>query len=79
VRLSYPANSNRASNVPVTVMHARGEKRVAVNQRQKPEIDGLFHSLGTFEFSGTASVLVETSDADGYVVIDAVQFLPVTD
>ena len=76
VRVSYPPNSNRAGNVPITVTHAAGKHRATVNQRQKPPIDGLFQSLGTFEFTGEASVTIGTENVDGYVIIDAVQFLP---
>jgi hypothetical protein len=75
VRLSYPPNKNRASNVPVTVTHAGGRDRVSINQRQPPPIDGLFQSLGTFKFADVARVTVDTSDTDGHVIIDAVQFL----
>jgi hypothetical protein len=75
VRISYPPNNNRASNVPVTVVHSGGRKTTQINQREKPPIDGLFQSLGTFEFSGTGTVIVETKDTNGYVIIDAVQFL----
>jgi hypothetical protein len=77
VRISYPPNANRASNVPVTVTHADGTTELTVNQRQPPPIDGIFQSLGTFDFAGTASVTVGTENTDGYVVIDSVQFLPI--
>ena len=77
VRISYPPNANRASNVPVTVTHIGGTTRLIVNQRQPPPIDRIFHPLGEFEFVDTASVTVGTENTNGYVVIDAVQFLPV--
>jgi hypothetical protein len=76
VRLSYPPNRNRATNVPVTVVHAGGRFPLRVNQRQEPPIDGLFRSLGTFEFGQSGTVVVDTADTDGHVIIDAVQFLP---
>jgi hypothetical protein len=77
VRLSYPPNQNRATNVPVDIQHADGATRVHVNQRAIPPIDGLFVSLGTFRFVDAASVIVRTEGTDGYVILDAVQFLPV--
>lgn len=79
VRLSYSPNANRATNVPVTVKHADGEKVATVNQRQKPTTDGAFVSLGTFAFEkGTAgSVTVTNKDVDGHVIIDAVVWVPV--
>jgi len=77
VRLSYSANPNRATNVPVVVHHAGGEQAVVVNQKQAPEIDGLFVSLGEFEFHTDASavVVISNRDVDGYVIADAVQWL----
>lgn len=77
VRLSYPANRNRATNVPVTVVHAEGKGNLVVNQRQTPPIDGLFRSLGIFQFTETGKVIIHTDGTDGHVIIDAVQFLRV--
>ncbi|HEY7157048.1 MAG TPA: FAD-dependent oxidoreductase [Gemmataceae bacterium] len=81
VRLSYSPASNRASNVPVVIRHAGGETTVAVNQRKAPTLDRAFVSLGTFRFDKGRSGYVEirNTDADGYVVIDAVQWLPAKD
>lgn len=78
VRLAYTANANRASQVPVTVYSADGERTIKVNQRSKPPIDGLFVSLGEFNFTTKqpATVVISNRDADGYVIADAVQWLP---
>jgi hypothetical protein len=78
VRLAYIPANNRANNVPVTVRHAGGEAKVTVNERKTPDIDKLWLSLGTFEFKADqpASVVVSNEGANGYVIIDAVQFLP---
>ncbi len=77
VRLAYSASDNRAANVPVTIHHADGADTVQVNQRQVPTIDGVFVSLGTFRFAPEqpAVVVIATEDTDGYVIVDAVQFL----
>ncbi len=77
VRLAYPAHGNRATNVPVTIEHALGTKKVTVNQRNEPEIEKVFTSLGTFTFSleKPARVTVHTRGTDGYVVVDAVQWV----
>jgi hypothetical protein len=71
-------NGNRATNVPVTIHHANGEAKVLVNQKLKPAVDGIFHVVGTFEFSAGQADWVEIGNAgtDGHVVIDAVQWLP---
>jgi hypothetical protein len=78
VRLSYSANPNRASNVPVTIVHADGKTTVKVNQRQAAPLDRAFLSLGTFRFERGNSGYVEIAnrDVDGFVIIDAVQWLP---
>ena len=80
VRFGYTPNSNRASNVRVEVQHAGGSQTFTVNQRLLPPEDGLFLPLGVFEFQpGTPAVVtVSNRDADGYVVVDAVQWMPVT-
>jgi hypothetical protein len=79
VRFAYPENPNRATNAAVKVFHAHGTTERVVNQREKPALDGRFVSLGTFDFAAGAVAKVEVSNAgaDGYVVVDAVQFLPV--
>ncbi|MBN9120735.1 MAG: FAD-dependent oxidoreductase [Planctomycetes bacterium] len=79
VRLAYTANPNRATNAKATVAHAGGKAEVKVDQRKKPPVDGLWVSLGTFEFEKgkTGSVTISTDGADGFVVIDAVQWIPV--
>ena len=78
VRLSYSPNPNRATNVPVTVVHADGKTTVKVNQQKAPTIDKLFISLGTFRFEKGKEGYVEigNKDVDGFVIIDAVQWLP---
>ncbi|NLT72105.1 MAG: FAD-dependent oxidoreductase, partial [Verrucomicrobiaceae bacterium] len=76
VRLAYPPNNNRASNVPVEVTHGGGVEKILVNQKKAPS-DGLFETLGTFDFPvGEASVKVSNTGTDGYVILDAVQWLP---
>ena len=59
VRLAYPANSNRATNVRVVVRHADGTAEIKVNQRQEPPIDGLFVELGKFRFAKSGPCVVE--------------------
>ena len=77
VRFAVSHNPNRAKNVPVTVHHAEGKKTVTIDQNTKPPIDGLWVSLGRFPFEAKAVVVLETKGTKGYVVADAVQFLPV--
>ena len=78
VRLAYTPNPNRASNVPVGIEHSGGEAAAKVDQRKEPPIEGTFVSLGTYEFNegAVAAVTVSNSGADGFVIIDGVQWLP---
>jgi hypothetical protein len=78
IRISYPKNSNRATNVPVTVKSAAGTKSVTLNQREVASNDP-FHTIGTFALQKgeTASVTISNEGTDGYVIIDAVQWLKV--
>jgi len=78
VRLAYPAHANRAPKVAVVVEHAGGATTVIIDQRKTPKGDGLFESLGTFTFSPDrpAVVTISNDGATGYVVADAVQWLP---
>lgn len=79
VLLSYSAYPNRARNVPVTITHTEGSTTFAVNQREKPNIDDYFISLGEYQFSPDqpARVLIENSGTTAHVVIDAVRLVPV--
>lgn len=78
VRLAYSALKNRATNVPVTVKFAGGEKKIVVNERVAAPIDKFLFPLGVFHFEAgqEASVEVSNEGTDGYVIVDAVQWLP---
>ncbi len=79
VRFAYTPNANRAANTPVTILHADGEKTIHLDQRESPPILGRFVSLGTFRFeqNGEGYVLISNEGTTGFVVADAIQFLPV--
>jgi hypothetical protein len=77
VRLSSPPNANRSSKVAVEIQAADGKHVVHVNQTKSPGGDETFHVLGVYEFTGDEAAVVTVSNAgsDGYVVIDAVQWV----
>jgi hypothetical protein len=77
VRFAYVQASNRASNVPVMVESAEGTKTVLVNEKRVPSIAGHFISLGSFSFADDkpAIIVISSRDTDGYVAVDAVQFV----
>jgi hypothetical protein len=77
VRIAYTANPNRATNVPVTIRHAKGQSVVIVNQRSTRVAGNLFQSLGEFTFEREAVVVVSNEKTNGYVVVDAAQLLQI--
>ncbi len=79
VRLLYVATSNRATNVPVTVHAADGDHPITINQREECLVKGVARALGVFKFAaGTEAVVtVSNKDANGFVVVDGLQIVPV--
>ncbi|MCB1098523.1 MAG: FAD-dependent oxidoreductase [Verrucomicrobiae bacterium] len=75
IRLYFPAHGNRATNVPVTIKHNAGTTELAINQKTTGA-DG-YTILGTFTLTAgqSSSVTISTSDTDGYVIADAVQWV----
>jgi hypothetical protein len=78
IRLAYTARPNRATNVPVRVSSKGSERTVYLNQTVLPPHDKAFEILGTFMLERGTNNLVEvlTEGTKGFVVVDAVQFLP---
>jgi RHS repeat-associated protein len=69
----WTAHPNRATDAKYTVSHATGQATVTVDQQQA---GGAWNLLGTFSFgAGTAQVTL-TDQANGYVIADAVRFVP---
>jgi hypothetical protein len=75
VRLAYTPNPNRATNVPVSIEHAGGTATAQVNQRKSPDVEKVFVLVGTHEFGAKAVVEVSNAGTDGFVVVDALQFV----
>ena len=77
-RISYSKHENRATNAPITVTHADGVDTILVDQTASPNVDGVFHSLGTFRFDAgiEAKIRIGAEDTHGYVIADSVQLIP---
>ncbi len=75
VSLVYSPHPNRAVNVPLAVLTAAGERFATVNQRL-PLQGGKPLKLGTYDLAPGAWVEVRTEGTEGYVIADAVQFVP---
>lgn len=75
VFVRWTASPNRATNAPVDVNYSGGTARFSLNQQTN---GATWHLLGTFPFlAGTlGSVLIRNDGASGYVIADAVQFVP---
>ncbi len=69
--LRWTSHTNRASNVPIRIIDAKGTRTIQVDQKSN---GGKWNLLGVF--SGIQSVAVTTTGANGYVVADAVGFTP---
>jgi hypothetical protein len=81
VRFAYISANNRASNVPVTIEHEGGRHTGVVNEKTVPKLNNHFVSLGIFQFTPAkpAVVIVNTTGTDGFVSVDAVQLIKVSD
>ncbi len=77
VRLLYTASENRARKTQVSVASADGTKVLSIDQREPVLVKGVPTALGRFRFEKGEKGYVEVSNkgADGYVVVDGVQFI----
>ena len=78
-RLFYSAGGNRATNVPVTLHAPGGETASVVNMRRPGELAKRATVLGRFAAAAgdEVAVFVANAGTDGYVLADAVAFVPV--
>ncbi|MEE2938464.1 MAG: DUF1553 domain-containing protein [Planctomycetota bacterium] len=76
VRVSHSPGLNRAAEVPVTILTAKGVQKVKLDQRSFQH-DPMWSSLGEFSFLADTDAVVRISNqgTNGYVIADAVQFL----
>ncbi len=80
VRLAHNASNSRCSSLPVRIEHAGGVATSTIDQRTTTEADGVFSDLGEYHFEANEAAVVSINAeeaAGGYIIIDAVQFLPV--
>lgn len=72
IYLRWTAHTNRASNVPITVLHDGGRADHVIDQRSN---GSRWVLLGSYTFTPAAgSITVSNTGADGYVVADAVLY-----
>lgn len=77
VQIMYSPSGNRTKSADVTVYDKRGAHARSVDMTAVPEVDGLWHSLGTFTFDQKSDCMVVFTDRGegGIVVVDAVRFI----
>ena len=78
IRVSYTAAANRSPNALYIISTAVGDKRIRVDQRKRPPIDGAFISLGSYKLrqGKRDSVTISNAGTTAIVIADAVQFIP---
>lgn len=77
IRLAYSPHPNRSQKVAVDIVTNSGKKTVMVNQRKTPAMEGQWISLGIFDCPAQQRVTISNRQAeDGYVIVDAIQWLP---
>jgi hypothetical protein len=78
IRFATAPHENRATNTPITIRSADGEKKLTVNQKVPGPLDKTWIVLGVFRFDAGQPGIVEvgTDGVDGNAHIDAVQVLP---
>ncbi|MDF3130443.1 sulfatase-like hydrolase/transferase [Kiritimatiellaeota bacterium B1221] len=70
--MHWPADTNRATNCKVSIIHKNGTYETTVNQKTNGRT---WVSLGNFALdAGTGTLTLSNDDADGYVIADAVGF-----
>lgn len=78
VRIAYAGAGGRDDAVPVTIRHAEGETKLKLDQSRAAPIGRLFKSLGVFRFEAgkRGGVTLSNAGTTGYVIADAVLFVP---
>jgi len=78
LRISYIPSGNRAGKVKYLVEDEKGLEEILVDQRKKGSVEKIWHSLGSFDFLKGKSykVSLQNDDTEGYVVVDALQIIP---
>jgi hypothetical protein len=78
VRMAYSAHETRAKAVPVVIEQAGAKTELSVDQTQPLPAGDTFRTIGTVNLSaGEAFLTVSNRGTDGFVILDAIQLLPV--
>jgi hypothetical protein len=78
ISLLYAPGADRASNLPITILHADGITNLTWNMRQGSKF-GFAVAMGTYRFVAgqTNTVTLSTASANGKVIADSVGFVKI--
>ena len=79
VLMAYSAHDSRAKNVPVTVSSGTHNKNIVIDQTA-PLPDGKhFRPIDTVDLGADTETVIQITNSDtvGFVILDALQLLPV--
>ena len=80
VRVSFGGGSGLCKKAPYKILHAGDETKLTIDQTKKPNIGGVWFSLGQYEFAESATVILAGKSANGGAIIaDAIQWIHVDD
>lgn len=77
VRIAYSAHETRASNIPIVIASGSQKSEVRLNQTLPIADEEVFRSLGLFELVDEVVITITNKDTDGFVIVDALQIMPV--
>ena len=75
VYIASTKNKNRASNVPIEVVHAAGTETVKVNQQNDTGWIKVY--TGKFKAGSEGSITISNKDTDGFVIVQGARWVPV--
>jgi hypothetical protein len=77
--MAWSAHETRAKNVPVTVTSGTHSKTIMVDQTVPLPRGKHFRAIGTVDLQANVETVIQISNADtiGFVIVDALQLLPV--
>ena len=77
LRMAYSAHETRATKVPVTIESGGRKTELKVDQTQPLPEGEAFRSIGSVDLDGDTTITVRNADTEGFVILDALQLLPV--
>lgn len=79
LRMAYSAHETRATKVPVTIQNGERKIEITVDQTQPLPAGEAFRSIGKVELDSSTDTIITLSNSgtDGFVILDALQLLPI--